>query len=288
MSIRQTGADMYELAAGIRIPSIGFGTWQLQEGQEAEQAVIQALELGYRHIDTAAAYGNEKSVGLGLRKSGIPRDQVFITSKLRNSDHGYEATRKAFELTMANLCLDYLDLYLIHWPNPVQFRENWEESNAESWRAIEKFYREGRIKAIGLSNFRPHHVEALRKTAETEPMVNQIRLCPGDVHKETVDYCFTHDILLEGYSPMGTGKIFLVPEMQALSRKYKKTISQICIRWSLQNRFLPLPKSNSKDHMRENLEVFDFTLEEKDMAIITGLTGCCGFANDPDNIQFLG
>jgi diketogulonate reductase-like aldo/keto reductase len=276
----------YRLSNGVEIPCVGFGTWQAEDGDQAYDAVKAALAAGYRHIDTAAAYGNEESVGKAVRDSGIPREEIFITSKLRNFDHGYEATLAAFELTMQRLGLDYLDLYLIHWPNPARFRECWQETNAGSWQAFEELYQAGRIRSIGISNFRPHHMDELLKTATIVPMVNQIRLCPGDTQEETVAWCRAHNILLEAYSPLGTGKIFAVPELQEMARKYGKTIAQISLRWSLQMGFLPLPKSTTPSRIKENAELFDFELTAEDTAFLAGLKDCCGTASDPDKIGF--
>ncbi len=276
----------FTLHNGVTIPCVGFGTWQAQDGEQAETAVRAALEAGYRHIDTAAAYGNEESVGRAVRASGIDRAEIFVTSKLRNPDHGYESTLAAFDLTMRRLGLDTLDLYLIHWPNPAQFRDNWQEANAATWKAFEELYEAGRIRAIGVSNFRPHHLDALLKTARIVPMVNQIRLCPGDTQDETVAYSRKHNILLEAYSPLGTGKIFGVPLMQEMAAKYGKTVAQISLRWSLQMGFLPLPKSTTPSRIRENAALFDFELSQADMDRITGLEDCCGKASDPDKIPF--
>jgi diketogulonate reductase-like aldo/keto reductase len=278
--------DCYTLQNGVQIPCIGFGTWQAENGEIAYHAVRDALNAGYRHIDTAAAYGNEASVGRAIRESGIPREEIFLTSKLNNPDHGYEKTMKAFKKTMSELGLDYLDLYLIHWPNPIFFRENWQEANAGTWEAFEELYRAGKIRAIGISNFRRHHIEELLKTAEIAPMVNQIRLCPGDTQDEVVRYCREQNMLLEAYSPFGVGKIFEVPEMKAMAEKYGKSVAQICLRWSLQNGFLPLPKSVTPERIESNTRIFDFTLSEEDMGVISGLTGCVGFAHDPDQISF--
>ena len=278
--------DNYELYNGVQIPCIGFGTWQTPNGETAVSAVKNALSLGYRHIDTAAGYGNEESVGIAVKESGIAREEIFITSKLINSEHGYEETMAAFEQTMKYLDIDYLDLYLIHWPNPAKYRDCWQETNAGSWKAFEELYTAGRIRSIGISNFHPHHIEELMKTATIAPMVNQIRLCPGDTQDEVVTYCKTHNILLEAYSPLGTGKIFEVPELQTLAQKYGKTIAQICVRWSLQMGFLPLPKSITKSRIQENAEVFDFELSEQDVQIISNLKGCCGLSANPDTITW--
>ncbi|NLY62115.1 MAG: aldo/keto reductase [Clostridiales bacterium] len=278
--------DTFTLSNGVEIPCIGFGTWQIPDGEVAVSAVLSALEAGYRHIDTAQGYGNEESVGIAVKKSGIKREELFITSKLANNDHGYDRTMAAFEGTMKRLDMDYLDLYLIHWPNPIAFRDNWQEANAGTWKAFEELYKAKRIRAIGISNFHPHHIEELMKTATIPPMVNQIRLCPGDTQDEVVDYCRANNILLQAYSPLGSGKIFEVPEMKALAEKYGKTIAQIAIRWSLQRGYLPLPKSASPARIRENADVFDFELEEADVELIANLKGCVGYSANPDEITW--
>jgi diketogulonate reductase-like aldo/keto reductase len=278
--------DCYELTNGVRIPCIGYGTWQVENGDTAVSSVKEALRLGYRHIDTAAGYGNEESVGVAVKESGVAREDVFITSKLQNDMHGYENTMRAFEQTMKNLGMDYLDLYLIHWPNPVKFRSQWQETNAGAWKAFEELHKAGRIRAIGVSNFHPHHFEALAKTMTIQPMVNQIRLCPGDTQDEVADYCREQFILLEAYSPLGVGKIFQVPEMRSLAQKYNKTIAQICIRWSLERGYLPLPKSVTSARIGENADVFDFKLSPEDVQAIADLRGCCGYSADPDTITW--
>lgn len=229
--------DSYTLSNGVKIPCIGFGTWQSADGKEAYDAVLAALECGYRHIDTAAAYGNEESVGKAindfLKASSVKREELFITTKLWNDDHGYETAKAALETSLKKLNLSYVDLYLIHWPNPLKFRDCWQEKNAESWRAMEESYKEGKTRSIGISNFREHHIVELEKTATIEPMVNQIKVCPGISQKELRKYSEEKGMLIEGYSPFGTGGIFKSEEMQALSKKYNRTIAQICIRWSL-------------------------------------------------------
>lgn len=278
--------EYYTLSNNMKIPIIGFGTWQTPNDDTGVKAVLAALKAGYRHIDTAQGYENEQAVGKAVKQSGIPREEVFITSKLTNSMHGYDNTMSSFDKTLHDLGTDYVDLFLIHWPNPIKFRDNWQQTNAETWKAFEELYEAGKIRAIGVSNFRQHHIEELMKTAKISPMVNQIRLCPGDTQDELVTYCREHDILLEAYSPLGTGKIFSVPQMNAIAMDYGKSVAQICIRWSLQNGFLPLPKSVNEDRIKENLDVFGFELSDADMKTIAGLTGCAGLASDPDTIGF--
>ena len=278
--------EFYTLSNNVKIPVIGFGTWQTPNDDTGVNAVLSALKAGYRHIDTAQGYGNESAVGKAVKLSGIPRGDIFITSKLTNSMHGYDNTMTSFEQTLRDLGTDYVDMFLIHWPNPLQYRETWQQTNAETWKAFEELYEAGKIRAIGISNFRRHHIDELMKTAKIPPAVNQIRLCPGDTQDDLVAYCKERDILLEAYSPLGTGKIFSVPQMRETAEKYGKSIAQICIRWSLQNGFLPLPKSMNSDRITENLDVFGFELSDEDMKMIAGLTGCVGFSNDPDKTNW--
>ncbi len=278
--------DVYKLANGVEIPCIGFGMWQTPDDETGVKAVKSAIEAGYTHIDTAQAYGNEDCVRIAIEETGVDRKKLFITTKLTNPNHTYELTMSSFEESLKKLGTDYVDLFLIHWPNPKPFRDRWQEANAQTWRAMEELYEAGKIRAIGISNFRRHHIDALLETARIKPMVNQIRLCPGETQDEVVDYCRSQGMILEAYSPLGTGKIFAVPEMQKLAEKYGRSIAQICIRWSLQRGYLPLPKSVTPSRIEENLKVFDFELEEEDVRLIAGLTGCVGFSSDPDQRPF--
>ncbi len=282
----QSITDTYILSNGIHIPCVGFGTWQVQDGQTAVNAVAAALKAGYRHIDTAQAYGNEESVGQAIAQSGVPREEIFLTSKLANPIRGYQETLDAVEQSLNKLQTDYADLFLLHWPRPVKYKDNWQEKNAQSWKAFETLYQAGKLKAIGVSNFHPHHIEALLKTAEVAPMVNQIRLAPGDTQDEVVAYSRDKGMLLEAYSPLGVGRVFEVPEMQAMAAKYNKSIAQIALRWSLQRGYLPLPKSISPSRIRENTQLFDFALSEEDVNTIANLKGCVGYSADPDNISW--
>lgn len=277
--------DTFKLYNGVEIPCMGLGTWQSKD-EIAKLSVLAAMSHEYRLIDTAAAYGNERGVGAGIKECGLKREEIFVTSKLRNADHGYKSTLNAFELTMEKLGLEYLDLYLMHWPNPVQYRFMWKEAMQETWRAFEELYEAGKIRAIGISNFMPHHIEALMETAKIKPMVNQLKLCPGITQDEAVDYCKKNDIVIEAYSPFGTGAIFTSPIMKSLAEKYNKSIGQICLRWCLQMGFVSLPKSANPMRIKSNTEIFDFEISKEDMDIISGLKGCCGEAPDPDNILF--
>ena len=278
--------DTFELRNGSCIPCIGFGTWQMPDDDTGYKAVRKALEAGYRHIDTASIYKNEETVGRAIIDSGVPRSEIFLTSKLWGDDYGYESTKRAFEKSLELLHTGYLDLYLMHWPNPVKFRNNWKKNNADTWKAIEELYEEGKIKSIGVSNFMIHHLEELKKTASIMPMVNQIKLCPGDTKDELVSYCRENGILVEAYSPLGTGKVFKVPELIELASKYNVTIAQLSIRWSLQMGYLPLPKSVTPEYISNNADVFSFKISDDDVNKIAGLTNCCGVPRNPDEVPW--
>ena len=276
----------YTLNNGNQIPAVGFGTWQTPDGEVAEKSVLTALKAGYRHIDTAAVYGNEESVGRAIKTSGIAREEIFLTTKLWNTEHTYEKTKKAIKESMKKLEVDYLDLYLIHWPNPVDYRDNWEESNAESWKAMEEAVNKGLIGSIGVSNFMPHHMEALLKTAKIIPAVNQIYLNPSEQQEETVNFNDEHEILSQAYSPLGTGTILDNQDLAKIAKKYNKTIAQISIRWSLQKGFNPLPKSVTPSRIIENFDIFDFEITDEDMKFMSGLKGIGKETVDPDKTEY--
>lgn len=279
------------LSNGVEIPVVGFGTWQSPSGETAYRAVLEALRCGYRHIDTATAYGNEESVGEALKdyleESGEKRENLFITTKLANPDHGYERAKAAIDKSLSALGLDYIDLYLIHWPNPIAFRSEWREIDRECWRAMEEAYRAGKIRALGLSNFWPHHIDNILEEAEIMPVVNQIKFCPGINQKEVAAYSREKNMVLEAYSPMGTGGMFRNDAMTVLSRKYGRSIAQLCIRYALQSGYIPLPKSVTPERIEENTHVFDFEIADEDMALIAAVNpeGIAA-ARNPDETTF--
>lgn len=277
--------DTYKLNDGNRITCIGFGTWQ-STGEEAYNAVLWALKAGYRHIDTAAVYGNEEMVGKAIKDSKIPREELYITTKLWNDVRGYEETKKAFNESLTKLGLDYVDLYLIHWPNPVKYRQNHLEMNIESYKAMEDLVKEGKIKSIGVSNFLIHHLKDLMASTSIVPAVNQIKLHPGLLQEEVVEFCRANDILLEAYSPLGTGKVLEAKELVDLANKYSKSVAQICIRYSLQKGFLPLPKSVNEGRIYTNADVFDFNLSDEDMKIIDNMPNYVGPLKNIDEINY--
>lgn len=261
--------DTYTLRNEKKIPCVGFGTYLTPDGDTAYRAVSEALEAGYRHIDTAAIYKNEASVGKAIRESGLKREEIFVTSKVWNSDQGYESTKEAFRKTMDLLQLEYLDLYLIHWPIPKGHDNDWEKLNQLTWRAMEEIYNENLIHAIGVSNFTPRHLKPLMEWATVLPMVNQIEIHPGLNQEETVDFCKENNIITEAWGPFSQGEIFKTDTLKEIAGKYNKSIAQICLRWHLQRDILPLPKSVTTSRIKENTEIFDFELSEEDMDYIS-------------------
>jgi len=276
--------DTYTLANGVEIPCVGFGTWQTPDGEIAVNAVAEALGCGYRHVDTAYGYRNEASVTEGIRRAGLDRKDVFITSKIWNNMRGYDKALVAFDKSMARLGIDYLDLYLIHWPANELYNPDWTELNLGTWKALTKLYKDGRIRAIGVSNFKPHHLRPLMET-EVPPMVNQIEYHPGCLNPAFTGFCRENGVLIEAYSPLGTGRILDDPTLKAVAAAHGKSVAQVCIRWCLQHDVLPLPKSVTPARIAENARVFDFALTEEEMARIDALPETGG-AWDPDTADF--
>lgn len=260
------------LCNGVKMPSIGFGTYKSGSEDETARIVKYALDIGYRHIDTASFYGNEVGVGKGIKDSRVNREDIFLVTKLWNDDHGYEKTIKAFNKSLEKLQVEYIDLYLIHWPNKL---------NSETWRAFEYLYSIGKVKAIGVCNFKIGHLEELRKSAKIMPMVNQIEVHPLSSKNNMLNYCNGNNIQLVAWSPIMRGKIFSSELIMGLSEKYKKTIAEIVLRWHIQRGVIPIPKSSNEERIKENFDIFDFKLTKEDMNNIDSL-------NEGDNISVSG
>lgn len=278
--------DSFTMHNGKTIPCIGYGTYKTSE-EEVYDAVIAAIKAGYRHIDTAAFYKNEAGVGRAVRECGVPREEIFVTSKVWNTDRGYENTKKAFAESMERLGLEYMDLYLIHWPaNKKQFGDEAKKINADTWRALEELYAEGKIRAIGLSNFLPHHIEELMEGAKVKPMVDQIEFHPGWAQLEISEYCRKKDIVVEAWSPLGRKDALDNEVLREIGAKYQKGTAQVCIRWVMQHGILPLPKTVNPDRMAENADVFDFELTAEEMRTIDELKNLGGQCALPDEVDF--
>ncbi|MDX6363500.1 MAG: 2,5-diketo-D-gluconate reductase [Streptomyces sp.] len=260
---------------GVEMPQLGFGVWQVPD-DEAEQAVATALEAGYRSIDTAAIYGNEEGTGKAIASSGVPRADLFVTTKLWNGDQGYDSTLRAFDTSLDKLGLEYVDLYLIHWPLPSK------GAYVDTYKAFEKLYADGRAKAIGVSNFLPDHLEQLLKATSVVPAVNQIELHPHLQQQAAREFHAEHGIATEAWSPLGSGKGLLeVPAIVAIARKHERTPAQVVLRWHLQLGNIVIPKSVTPSRIKENIEVFDFALDDEDISAISALNEDRRLGPDP-------
>ena len=255
--------ENFTLSNGVEIPAVGYGTYLT--GEKDDGTVAAALAAGYRHFDTASFYGTEQALGDALKASGVPREELFLTSKLWKDEMGYENALAAFERSLQKLGTDYLDLYLIHWPRPDDLTAEWRQLDRDTWRALEDLYRAGRVRAIGVSNFLPHHLRSLMKTAEVMPMVNQIEFHPGYPQTYTVEFCKAHGILPEAWSPLGRTRVLQDERLAGIAAKYGKSVAQLCVRFALQCGVAPLPKSSSPARMQANLDVFDFVISDEDM-----------------------
>ncbi|EKN71611.1 oxidoreductase, aldo/keto reductase family protein [Neobacillus bataviensis LMG 21833] len=268
--------DTTTLHNGVKMPWLGLGVFKVKEGEEVVESVKAAIRNGYISIDTAAVYGNEEGVGQAIRESGNAREELFVTSKVWNSDQGYETTLKAFETSLNKLGLDYLDLYLIHWPGKDKYKD--------TWKALEKLYKDGRVRAIGVSNFHVHHLEDLISSAEIKPMVNQVEYHPHLTQKDLQAFCVKEGIQLEAWSPLKQGKLLEEPVLVDIAHKYNKSVAQVILRWDLQNGVVTIPKSIKEHRIIENADVFDFELSAEDMEKISGLNQDSRAGSNPDEM----
>ncbi|MEK5257407.1 aldo/keto reductase [Paenibacillus sp. FSL F4-0125] len=274
--------DTTALHNGVNMPWLGLGVFQVEEGSELIQAIKSAIAHGYRSIDTAAIYQNETGVGQAIKEAlqdnNLSREELFVTSKVWTADMGYEETIAAYETSLAKLGLEYLDLYLIHWPVKGKYKE--------TWRALETLYKEGRVKAIGVSNFQIHHLEDVMKDAEIKPMVNQVELHPYLSQQALLSFCKEQGIQLEAWSPLMQGQLLDQPVLKQIAAKYGKSVAQVIIRWDLQRGIITIPKSTKEHRIIENVDVFDFQLTEEDMTLINDLNQDQRVGPDPDNFDF--
>jgi diketogulonate reductase-like aldo/keto reductase len=269
--------DRVQLNNGVQMPWLGLGVWLVRDEVELDNAIKAAIRTGYRAIDTAAAYYNEEGVGKAIRESDVPREELFITTKVWNVEEDYDTTLKNFEDSRKKLGLEYIDLYLIHWPGKRRY--------TETWRALEALYKQGLVRAIGVSNFEPHHLTRVLETGSIVPMVNQVEYHPLLTQKELHAFCKKHKIQLQAWSPLMRGRLDL-PLLLELSKKYGKTPAQIVLRWDLQNEVVTIPKSVREHRIAENAQIFDFELSQDDMALIDGLNQNERFGADPDVFDF--
>ena len=273
--------DTFRLSNGQKIPAVGFGTYKAADGEDA--AVLSAaVDCGYRHFDTASFYGTERALGRALAECGLPRGEFFLTSKVWKTEMGYDNALRAFDASLARLGTDYPDLYLIHWPRPDLERSDWAALDLDTWRALEDLYEAGRVKAIGVSNFLPSHLEPLLASASVAPMVDQIEFHPGYTQQATLDYCAAHGIQVEAWSPIGRARLLSDPLLTEMAGRYGVSVAQICLRFALQKGVLPLPKSANPDRMAQNLDLFSFSLAEEDMAALDAMPRAGWSGEHPD------
>ena len=273
--------DTYTLNNGVKIPCVAYGTYKAADENGAD-IITAAVEEGYRYFDTASFYETEEYVAEAIRRSGLPREDFFIATKLWKEEMGYEEALAAFERSAKRLNTDYIDLYLIHWPKPTADYQDWKQLDIDTWRALEKLYKEGKVRAIGLSNFLPHHLDNILENCEIKPMVNQIEYHAGYTQEATVQYCKQHDILVQAWSPISRGRIFHDVTLVELAEKYQVSVPKLALRFCIQNGIVPLPKAASRERMRENMNLFDFEISDEDMKRINTIPQVGWSGEHPD------
>lgn len=273
--IVKNSKDYVILNNGVKMPLLGFGTYNVEDLDKLNNAIKESIKIGYRHIDTASFYRNEEVIGCALKESDVSRNEIFLADKVWNTEQGYEKTLKAFKKSIKKLKTDYLDLYLIHWPQSL---------NKETWKALEKLYKEGYIRAIGVSNFTINHLKELIENAEIIPAVNQIEFHPRLIQKDLMEYCKEYNIQLEAWSPLMRGLVFKIPFLQKLSQKYERTISQIVLRWDLQMGVATIPKSTTYARIKENADIFSFEISKEDISEIEKLNDGFRIGMNPNEV----
>ena len=278
------GKEEFTLSNGIKITAAAFGTYKAADGKSAE-VIGMAIRAGYRYFDTASFYGTEEYLAQAIEESGIPRNSFFITSKLWKEEMGYENAKAAFQRSLERLKTDYLDMYLIHWPLPDPAYSNWKELDAETWRALEELYRDGKVRAIGLSNFLPHHVDNILANCEVPPAVDQIEYHPGYSQEAAVRYCRDKGILVQAWSPLGRTRVLQDPLILSMAEKYGVTPAKICLAFAVQRGVQPLPKASSPERMKENLDLFSFELEQEDIWRLATMPQTGWSGEHPDRVR---
>ncbi|MCR4647733.1 MAG: aldo/keto reductase [Lachnospiraceae bacterium] len=272
----------FKLSNGIELPGIGYGTYLSTEGSKGDEAIRMALEAGYRYLDTASFYKNEEEVGKAVRESGIPREEIMTASKIWKTEMGYENTLKAFENSMERLGFDYLDVYLIHWPYNELSNADWKETIRETWTAMEKLYEEGKVKAIGVSNFLPHHLDVILNDCKIKPMVNQLELHVGYMQTVAVEYSKKHGIVIQAWSPLGRKRIMEEETVVKMAEKYKKSVAEFLLGFLYQQDIMVLPKASNMERIKENLLIDDFTIDDEDMKFLLCLPQIGWSGEHPD------
>lgn len=272
--------NVFTLRNGVQLPQIGFGTWQITDRELMKVLIAEAYAAGYRLIDTAAAYSNEIAIAKAI--ADLPRENLILSDKVWNTSRGCEAVQEACKRSLRKLKTDYFDMYLIHWPASMKSHEDWAEINADTWRGMEQLYRDGLVRAIGVCNFKIHHLEELKKTAEIMPYINQVEFHPGMAQKELLNYCKNQKIQLEASSPLGNGAILQNQLLTGIGKKYGKTSAQICLRWAVQQDIIVIPKTSQVFRLKNNLEIYDFELSLDEMNQIREIPYCGGIGIDPD------
>lgn len=277
-----------KLRNGNELPIIGLGTWQITDRDLMSEIIGTAYKEGYRLIDSAAAYSNEIAISKAIAANGIPREDVILSDKVWNTSRGYDAVQEACKRSLKKLKTDYLDVYLIHWPASMKLYDNWSEINAETWRGMEQLYKDGLVKNIGVCNFKIHHLEELKKTAEVMPFINQVELHPGFRQKELIDYCEKERIVVEASSPLGNGQILEDEVLNRLAIQKNVSASQICLKWEIQKGLIVIPKTSKIERLHGNIDVFEFVLSEDEMKEIDNIPYCGGIGIDPDEVVEFG
>lgn len=279
-------SSAFQLSNGVKIPCVGLGTWQITDEKLLCSTIENALSLGCRHIDTAHIYGNEKAIGRAVKNCGIPRSSLFITTKMWNTDRGYKQALAAFDRSLNEFELDYLDLFLMQWPASKGEATTWQSINAGTWRALEEIYASGRVRAIGVSNFLPHHLVPLLARAKVPPMVNQLEVHPGYPQHAAVKFCQEHGIQVVSWSPLARGALLRHPVIAEMAERHHVSPAQIALRWCLQHGVAALPKSTNPEHQKQNADLFSFSLTAEDMERLDTLPQSCFSGLDPDHVTF--